>query len=399
MARPKLTFGAVAQNCTGAYYARYWRHGKLHTPGRTFLNEREAWGWLREERRLLDRDEWTPPADRRMSPEVPSLTFGKYAEAWLTKRETRGRELRPRTRELYQTLFDNWLKGLWTVPLAELTRERCATWYRGLRRDSPTMRAHAYALARSILKSAVDDELIAKNPLSVRGAGRSSRSKTDVELFSVEEVARLAELMPPKHRLIVLLAAWCGLRFGELAALRRSDITLGKDGASGTPRVSRGVVTVRAAPSEQQQSRLKYQRIVGDPKTEAGARTVVIPPHILPDVREHLAKWAQDGKDGLLFPPSPRSTQAFITPMQVYGHASHKTESGRVKPGYGYYGAREQLGRPDLVGDGPSVTVRPQSASVVGLVMHHLDPAVGDVPPQLPTRGVLPLRSRGTELG
>jgi len=30
--------------------------------------------------------------------------------------------------------------------------------------------------------------------------------------------------MPKRYQLMVLLASWCGLRFGELAELRRSDI-------------------------------------------------------------------------------------------------------------------------------------------------------------------------------
>ena len=36
----------------------------------------------------------------------------------------------------------------------------------------------------------------------------------------------MAEAMPPAHRLLVLLADGIGLRFGELAELRRSDLDL-----------------------------------------------------------------------------------------------------------------------------------------------------------------------------
>ena len=32
--------------------------------------------------------------------------------------------------------------------------------------------------------------------------------------------------MPGRLQLMVLLAAWCGLRFGELAELRRADVDL-----------------------------------------------------------------------------------------------------------------------------------------------------------------------------
>lgn len=41
---------------------------------------------------------------------------------------------------------------------------------------------------------------------------------------------------------------------------------------------------------------------VGDPKSEAGRRDIAIPPHIVPAVREHLAKHVGNKNDSLLFP-------------------------------------------------------------------------------------------------
>lgn len=37
--------------------------------------------------------------------------------------------------------------------------------------------------------------------------------------------------MPERYRAILLVAAWCGLRFGELTELRRGDVDL--DDAAG----------------------------------------------------------------------------------------------------------------------------------------------------------------------
>jgi integrase len=42
--------------------------------------------------------------------------------------------------------------------------------------------------------------------------------------------------------------------------------------------------------------------VVVPPKTEAGRRTVAIPPHVLPDLEAHLGAWAEPGAGGLLFP-------------------------------------------------------------------------------------------------
>ena len=65
---------------------------------------------------------------------------------------------------------------------------------------------------------------------------------------------------------MVLLAAWCALRFGELAELRRKDVDL-----------TNGVIHVRRAVV-----RVDGRTLVGTPKTDAGIRDVAIPPHLVP---------------------------------------------------------------------------------------------------------------------
>ena len=92
--------------------------------------------------------------------------------------------------------------------------------------------------------------------------------------------------MPPRYRLMLLLAAWCAMRFGELTELRRKDIDL----VNGVVRIRRAVVRVRG------------EFIVGTPKTDAGTRDVAIPPHLMPTVRQHLADHVERGRDALLFP-------------------------------------------------------------------------------------------------
>ena len=85
--------------------------------------------------------------------------------------------------------------------------------------------------------------------------------------------------MPERYRLMVLLASWCGLRFGELAELRRSDV----DAKAGVVHVRRGMVRTTSG------------RQVKGPKSDAGRRDVAIPPHLLPAVKDHLKRHAQVG--------------------------------------------------------------------------------------------------------
>ena len=59
----------------------------------------------------------------------------------------------------------------------------------------------------------------------------------------------------------------------------------------------RGLVRVRGGVT-----RTPGEVHVGDPKAEAGIRRVAIPPHLMPQVRSHLAATITEGRNGLLFP-------------------------------------------------------------------------------------------------
>jgi hypothetical protein len=70
------------------------------------------------------------------------------------------------------------------------------------------------------MRSAVSDRRIAFNPcddvpLPVEDHGEQ-------RFLTATETLRLADEIEPRFRALVLLAAYGGLRFGELAALRRS---------------------------------------------------------------------------------------------------------------------------------------------------------------------------------
>jgi integrase len=89
----------------------------------------------------------------------------------------------------------------------------------------------------------------------------------------------------------VLLAGWCGMRFGEVSELRRKDF----DRDCTTVTVSRGV-THRLSDDG---SRCRID------STKTGeARTVTIPPHIREDVKAHFAHHVSESPEALLFKPS-----------------------------------------------------------------------------------------------
>jgi integrase len=294
-------FGNVRKLPSGRWQARYTAPGgRTVTAPMTFDAKIDALGWLATKRADLVRGAWLP-ADS-------SITFREYSTTWLAQRS-----LKPRTRDHYRRLLDaQILPTLGSTSIRLLSPALVRDWHAGLDPTTPTVRSHSYALLKAICATAVADDLLPANPCRVRGAGQAKRASR-TEPASLDELAVLVAAMPDRYRLMTLLAAWCGLRFGELTELRGKDIDL----RTSAIRIRRAVVHVDG------------KAIVSTPKSGAGVRDVAIPPHLMPAVRTHLAG---HGRDQLLF-PAAGDPQAHMRPATLY----------RV-----YYPAREKAGRPDL---------------------------------------------------
>ena len=116
--------------------------------------------------------------------------------------------------------------------------------------------------------------------------GASVERPAERPVASLTDLAALANSVAPRYRAMLLLAMWGGLRFGELAGLTRADLDL----VARTVRVSRQV-------QELGDGRL----VTGPPKTDAGHRTVAIPPHVAPAIKTHLAQWVGADAVALVF--------------------------------------------------------------------------------------------------
>ena len=103
---------------------------------------------------------------------------------------------------------------------------------------------------------------------------------------TVAQVAALADAIGPRYRALVLVAAYGGLRWGELVGLHGKRVDL-----------LHGRVTVA-----EQVAEVNGRRIPGPPKTEAGRRTVTLPVVAAVAPAEHLAAFAEPGPEGLVFP-------------------------------------------------------------------------------------------------
>ena len=306
----KRSFASIEQLPSKRWRVRYTADGAIHKAPHTFAAHIDAEAFAIAVRRKIDKGQWDATDEEKPEP----VTFGAYSAGWLSNRHVAGRPIKARTREHYQQILDDHL--LPTFGHRQVTAVKpkdVRAWYEVTLVDRPTMRSHAYSLLRTIFGSAVNDEIIDANPCRIVGAGRAKRVHK-IRPASVEELGVLTAEMPEKLRLMVTLASWCALRFGEAVELRRGDIDLSDE-----------VIRVRRAAT-----RVGGTFAITTPKSDAGIRDVDIPPHIIPLIEQHLAKYVDRQRDSLIF---LTDNGGHLQPSTLYRH---------------WYRARAKAGRNDL---------------------------------------------------
>lgn len=360
MARDKRAFGTIRKMPSGRYQALCTNSaGKRVCAPHTFRARVDAEGWLHEQRRDVEVGRYNPAAVVRR----PKITFAAYATTWLAGRQVAGRPIKPRTREHYEAILQHHLLPAFGAKVvAAITPQDVRGWHTTTLADAPTMRSHCYGLLRTIMRSAVNDELIDANPCRITGAGNAKR-KHKVTPATVEELAVATEAMPERLRLAVLLASWCAMRFGEIVELRRHDIDLSAE----VIRIRRAAVRVGGT----------YQ--IGDPKSDAGVRDVDIPPHLIPAIEQHLAEHVGSDCNSLLF---PNERGGHLQPSTVMRH---------------WYKARAEAGRDDLRWHDLRHSGATMAA-VTGASIAELMARLGHSTPQAAMRYQHALQSRGREI-
>jgi integrase len=273
-------FGRVRRLPSGRYQVRYRGPDGVDRPApSTFATKTDAERWLARIEVEIHDDHWRDS-------DLGRASFGEYAVAWIKERPG----LRPNTVQVYQYMLTAHLRPFFGNRAVADIREAHVRRWRGELLDSgvsPASAAKAYRLIKAIMSTAVDDSIVQRNPCRVRGAGQDRSPERPV--LSVREVVALVEVMPERYRALVLLAAFGSLRWGELAALRRSDV----DVEQGTVRVERSLTELAGG-----------GRLFGPPKSMAGRRVVVVPAVIRPALAHHLATFTVSQADALVFTSS-----------------------------------------------------------------------------------------------
>ena len=241
--------------------ARFWDvDGRQRS--KSFERKVDAERWLRSELAKLDRGEW-------VDPELGNVTWADYS----TQLQASRGHLAVRTIETDRACHQRADPVIGDISISRLTPELLRQLMAELTTAgyAPETVAKTMRWVRLTLNQAVTDRRILSSPAS--GIRLPKPHRSDMRLLDPFEVALLADALPDRYRSLPLVAAYTGLRWGELAGLRVADTDM-----------LRRRLTVRSALIE---ATGEVPRL-GAPKSAASERTISLPKTVIETLALHL---------------------------------------------------------------------------------------------------------------
>ncbi|SDZ02568.1 tyrosine-type recombinase/integrase [Herbiconiux ginsengi] len=155
-----------------------------------------------------------------VDPKLAKLTVGEWCDTWLSayeqNRASSVRQARSHVKHI-KTAFGS--RQLRDVRPSDVKAWTAALKASGLA-DSTVYALHSRL--SHIFTDAVHDGLVPRSPVSRRTS--PGQAKQRMYVATTEQVWELHERMPAHFKPVILLGAFAGLRIGEIAALRTSDV-------------------------------------------------------------------------------------------------------------------------------------------------------------------------------
>lgn len=202
-------------------YRVRWRTPDGKSRSKTLKREVEA-------KRLLTSVEHSKDVGTYMDPSRSKVTVGTWAPTWLASQ----RHLKPSTRARYEGILSKHIVPRWGgTPLSHVTHADAQKWISSLVVAPATVR-YIHRVFSLIMELAVRDKRIPSNPAT--GVRLPRTAKPEKRFLSVEELHRLADAaseypipeVGQQYRALILVLGFCGLRWGEVAALRVKRVDL-----------------------------------------------------------------------------------------------------------------------------------------------------------------------------
>jgi integrase len=203
-----------------------------------------------------------------IDPRAGRVTLAEWSESWLTrpgKRAASTARDRQGIAAFLPVIGSVYLSGL-TPGLIQGTidaRSKVA---------APATVARDFSALRAALNAAVDAELIQRSPARKIALPRAVPSEQSG--LTPSELSNLVKEVPGHYRVLVLVAAVLGLRWGEAIGLRVRDVDF-----------MRRTVTVAQVVEEL----AGHMRVVPEAKTRSSLRTLSAPLFLMDELAGHLA--------------------------------------------------------------------------------------------------------------
>lgn len=279
-----------------------WRHP--HDPRKQvekqgFPTKLRAEKWIEQQ----DADAW---AGSWVDPHDSERLFSEVVESW---RDT-WMNLEPKTRAGYDNILkERILPRFKDRRIGQITHDEVQAFVnsamagadrKGVKKDvprQPNTVHRIYTVLRGVFLHAERRSYIRANPCDHITLPSKRRGRPRMLFLEPGEVRAVAEAVPEHYRTAVYVAAWTGLRAGELWALRRNDVDL----LRGKLRVDESLREISTASDKV----LADEKGItfGPPKSEASRRTLSLPKPIAKLLTDHLARPLPggDGPEALIF--------------------------------------------------------------------------------------------------
>lgn len=190
--------------------------------------------------------------------------------------------LRGSTRYGYHRTHERHIaRSIGRRPIAQISRQELREFLVGLNLGMAG-KAGVYRLLAKAFNQAVREGVLDRSPL--KSIPRPKAIRREIVPLVPIQIDALARRADPRYRAAILVAAWGGLRAGEVGGLRVQDVDLSRRSL----RITQAVRTEGG------------RRVLGEVKTPAGRRQVAIPEFLATELKRHMDRF-HSTSDGRIF--------------------------------------------------------------------------------------------------